>query len=95
MKFSQIKAPAKAPRLVKTPKGISNIKQFDTVIKTWNKIPPQLLKSLIVSMPKQVYEERCKKSGLHINQILCIIYVTSCRQLVNLPFKPFFSFIIG
>ena len=40
MRFSQIKSPAESPRLVKTPKEVSNIKQIDTGFKTWIKIPP-------------------------------------------------------
>ena len=61
MKISQLLAPAQSPGLVKTPKEISNIKHFDTVFKTFNKIPPQLLKSLVVGMPKRIFEVNREK----------------------------------
>ena len=54
-------APAQFFRLVKTPKRISNIKIFDTFFKNRDKIPPQLLKSLVVSMPKRVFEVNREK----------------------------------
>ena len=61
MKLSESYAPAQSPRLIKTAKLFSNIKHFDTVFKTWNKIPPQLIKNLVVSMPKRVSEVHRKK----------------------------------
>ena len=56
MNFFHLLAPAQFPRLVKTPKRISNIKIFHTFFKTRDNIPPQLLKSLVVRMPKRVFE---------------------------------------
>ena len=62
MKFFHLLAPAQFFRLVKTQKSISNIKIFDTFFKTRDKIPPQPLKSLVVStMPKRVFEVNREK----------------------------------
>ena len=65
MKFFHLLAPAKFLRIVKTPKIISNIKIFDTFLKTRDKIPPQLLKNLVVCMPERVFEDNRKKVSLH------------------------------
>ena len=61
MKFFHLLAPAQFLWLVKTPKIISNKKKVDTFFKTRDKIPPQLLKSLVVSMPKRVFEVNREK----------------------------------
>ena len=61
-------APAQFDRLVKTPKRISKNEISDTFFKTRDKIP-HLLESLVVGMPKRVFEVNCKKMKftLHIN----------------------------
>ena len=61
MKLFHLLAPAQNLRLVKTPKINSLIKIFETFFKTRDKIPPQLLKSLVVSIPKQVFEVKREK----------------------------------
>ena len=61
MKFFHLLAPAKFLKLFKTPKIISNINIFYTFFKTSDKIPPQLLKNLIDSVPKRVFEVKREK----------------------------------
>ena len=56
MKLIHLLAPAQFLRLVETPKIISNFNIFDTFFEARDKIPPQLLKGLVVSMPKRVFE---------------------------------------
>ena len=65
MKFFHLLAPTQFLRLVKTPKIISNIQVFHIFFKTRDKIPPQVLKSLVVSMPKQVFEVNRENWSLH------------------------------
>ena len=65
MNIFHLLAPAHFLTLVKTPKIISNFNIFDTFFETRDKIPPQLLKSLVVSMPKRVFEVNREKLSLH------------------------------
>ena len=61
MKFFHLLAPVQFLGLVKTPKIILNIYFFDILCKTRDKIPPQLLNNLVVSMPEQVFEVNREK----------------------------------
>ena len=58
---------AQLHRLVKTQKETSNIKNFETFFMTRDKIPFQLLKSLVVSMPKRVFGVKRKKMKFTLN----------------------------
>ena len=62
---------AQSLRLTKTSKATSNIKIFGTVFMTWDKIPSQLLKSFVVSMPKRVFGVICKKKITQNINALC------------------------
>ena len=64
MKFFYFSASAHFLRSGKTPKRISNIKIFDTFFKARDRIPPQLLKITVVSMPKRVFEVNSEKWSL-------------------------------
>ena len=65
MKFFHFKENfSQSPRKVKTPEKNSNIKTVDTVFKTWDNILFQLLKNLVVGMPKLVFEVNRKKLSL-------------------------------
>ena len=72
MKFFHVLAPAQLLRLIKTPKRFLNIKLFYTFFKTRDMIPPQLFKSLVLTMPKRVFEVNYEKMKftLHI-KVLC------------------------
>ena len=72
MTFSHLYAPPQSTWLVETQEKISSNKKVDTVFKTLNKTPHQLLKSLFVGMPKRVFEVNCKKMKftLHI-KVMC------------------------
>ena len=66
MKLLYLLAPTQFLRLVKTPKIISHIKFFlYFFFKTREKIPRQLLKSLVVSTPKRVFGVNREKLSLH------------------------------
>ena len=56
MRLYHLLAPAQLLMLVETPKTIPNIKFFYNFLKTQVKIPSQLLKNLVVSMPKRAFE---------------------------------------
>ena len=73
MKFFHLLAPAQFHRLVRTPKRIPNIKIVHTFFKTRDKIPPQLLKSLALSMPKQVFEVNREKLILQYIWRHCVL----------------------
>ena len=79
MKIFPLLAPARFLSLVKQPKIFSHIKIFDTFFRTLDKIPPQLLKSLVVSMPKRVFEVNREKLSLH--------YISSHVYLKNLVYQ--------
>ena len=53
--------PAQFLRLFKTPKIISNFNIFDIFFKTRDKIPTQLIKSLLISMLERVSEVNREK----------------------------------
>ena len=61
MKLSDLEIPVQSSKLVETPKEVSSIKNVDTVFETWDEMRPQLLGSLVLSMPERVLEEICKK----------------------------------
>ena len=65
MNIFHILAPVQYLRQVRTPKRISHIKNFDNFFKTQDKIPPQLLKSLVERMPKRVFEVNREKLSSH------------------------------
>ena len=66
MTIFHLLAPVQFLRLIETPKRISNFNIFDTFFfKTRDKISPQILKSLVVSMPKRVFEVNREKISLH------------------------------
>ena len=56
---------AQLPRLLKTPKRVSNINPYDSFFKTLDKISSQPLKRLVVSMPKRHFQVNCEKLSLH------------------------------
>ena len=73
MKSFHLLAPLQFIRLIKTPKRISIIKIFGDFFKTRDMIPPQLLKSLVVSMPKRVSELNREKMKFTLHtKALCI-----------------------
>ena len=72
MKFFHLLALAKFLRLAKTPKIFSNIKIVDTFFKTQDKVPPQLSKSLGVTMPKRFFGVDREKLSLHYISRPCV-----------------------
>ena len=92
MKFFHLWAPAQFLRLVKTPKGISNIKILDDFFRTRDKNPPQLLKSLVVNMPKRVFEVNCEKLTLHYISRPCVSEKLSISN--DFPWFSYEGFII-
>ena len=54
MKFlTYRRLPAQSSKLVETSKEVLNVKKVNAVFKTWDKTPPELLESTVVSMPKR------------------------------------------
>ena len=65
MNIFHLLAPAQFHSLVKTPKIISKLNIFDTFFEARDKISPQLLKSLAVSIPKRFFEINREKLSMH------------------------------
>ena len=73
MKIFHLLPPAHFLRQVKTPKTISKIKILYTFFKAWDKIPHQLLKNLVVNMPKRVFDVNRKKLSLPYLSRQCVL----------------------
>ena len=61
MNICRLLAPTQLLNLVKPPIIISNFNIFDAFSETRDEILPQILKSLVISMPKRVFEVNRKK----------------------------------
>ena len=77
MNIFHLLPPVQFLRLVETSKRVSKIKIFDTFFKAWDKIPHQLLKSLVVNMSKQVFEVNREKLGLYYIARQCVLEMVS------------------
>ena len=66
-------ASAQFLRLVKTTKTNSNIKIFGNFFKARDKIPPQMLKSFVLSMSKRVFQLNRENFGLFYKSTPCVL----------------------
>ena len=71
--ISTFKTPVQFLRLVKSPKRILRFKIVDVFSNTQDKISPQLLKSLVVSMPERVVEVNRENQSLHYMSRPCYL----------------------